>query len=296
MTDLIELKTCMFCGSLLPTPIFFARDLLSDSPAAYPVIKCRDCGLIRTVVPERSDTTYYPAGYHRQISLHRGHAFPKTGRSYEERLRSVHKLKTPGRILDVGCGDGSFLMALRIAGWEVCGTEVNAGAVNSLLGQGLDVRNGRLPDLKLPSGYFDVITYFGSFEHVDRPLAELVEVKRLLKDDGYLLINLTNAGSTEARLFGSNWFGFEVPRHCFNYTPSTLHRFLKKAGLTCIGSDIRHNDFITSFSLACSLGLASHYAALQRPLAWLLRPIGGLLRLLGQGNVLEVVAACGEAG
>jgi SAM-dependent methyltransferase len=275
-------------------PMFHARDLLSNSSATYPVIKCGTCGLIRTVFPERRDSSFYPTGYHGQIELQRGPRL-ETGRAFEERLRSINRFKTHGRILDVGCGDGSFLKALRTEGWEVCGTELNAAVVCSLRGQGLDVREGRLPELKLPSDHFDVITYFGTFEHVERPLEELAEVKRILKTNGCLLLNLTNAGSLEARLFGSKWFGFEAPRHCFNYTLSALRRLLASAGFTCLRADMQHNDFITSFSLACRLGLGSHYSFFSRPLAWLLRPIRCLARLFGQGNVLEVVASYGEA-
>jgi SAM-dependent methyltransferase len=156
------------------------------------------------------------------------------------------------------------------------------------------VHEGKLPDIKLPSEYFDVITYFGAFEHVDRPLEELAEVKRILKKNGCLLLNLTNAGALEARLLGSSWFGFEAPRHSFNYTLSTLRRLLVTAELACLGAEIQHNDFITSFSLACRLGLESLHSVHRRHVAWLMRPIRGLTRVLGQGNVLEVVASYGD--
>jgi SAM-dependent methyltransferase len=295
--DSTKTETCQLCGSPMPMPMpmLYARDLLSDSPATYPVIKCSTCSLMRTLLPERLSFSRYPAEYHRQIALQRDSSVPEAGRSFENRMKSVNRFKRHGRILDVGCGDGAFLKALRTAGWEVCGTEIDGTVVNSLLSQGLDVHEGRLPELKFPSDHFDVITYFGAFEHVEQPLQELAEVRRILKKDGCLLLNLTNAGCLEARLFGSNWFGFEVPRHCFNYTLSALNRLLASADFACLKADAQHNDFITSFSLACRLGLKSYHSALRRPLDRLLMPVWGLARLFGQDNVLEVVAACREA-
>jgi SAM-dependent methyltransferase len=294
MNDSSKNGTCLLCGNPLPIPMFHARDLLSDSSITYPVSKCGTCGLILTSLPDRRAPSRYPAGYHSRIELQRGPRFQVAGKAFEERLRSIHRFKTHGRILDVGCGDGSFLRALCAAGWEACGTELNAAALCSLRSQGLEVRGGRLPDLKLPSDHFDVITYFGSFEHVESPLEELAEVKRIMKQNGCLLLNLTNAGSLEARLLGSRWFGFEVPRHCFNYTLSTLRLLLASTGLVCLRVDMQHNDFITSFSLACRLGLESHYSFVGRPLSGLLKPIRCMIRLFGQGNVLEVVASYGE--
>ena len=291
MTHLDQAETCHLCGAPLPGPKFYARDLLADSAATYPVIQCGTCGLIRTSQSELQDPSrHYLAGYHRQIADQRGPQPPATAGAFAGRLRSLQRFKTAGRILDVGCGDGSFLVALREAGWEVWGTEVLASAVEAARGQGLDIREGKLPDLRFPAGHFDFITYFGAFEHVERPLEELAEVKRILKPDGCLLLNLTNAGSLEARLFGPSWFGLEVPRHRFNYPPSTLRRLLARADLICLRADFQHIDFITSFSLAWWLGLGAHYAALRRPLAGLVK-VARRLALLGRGNVLEVVAS-----
>jgi SAM-dependent methyltransferase len=268
--------------------MFQARDLLSGSPSTYPVIQCGTCSLICTAQPASEAPTGYAVGYHQTIAQERrSDSLPRKG-AFPGRVRSLQRHKAPGRILDVGCGDGAFLLELRRLGWEVCGTEVVAPLVASLRAQGLDVREGSLPDLELPEAHFDVVCYFGSFEHVGRPFEELAAVKRILKKDGCLLINLVDGSSREARFFGPNWFGFEVPRHRFNYTPAALHLLLTKAGLVLLGADIQQSEFITSFSLACHLGLGSRYAAHRLPLAWLARAIR-LLRLFGSGNVLEVV-------
>jgi SAM-dependent methyltransferase len=214
----------------------------------------------------------------------------RPGRLFAERLTSLNRFKAGGRILDVGCGDGCFLSVLKSAGWEAFGTEIDDAVVQSLRRQGLEVYGGKLPGLQLPQSSFDVITYFGSFEHVDQPLEELEAAKRILGKDGLLLLYLTNAGSLEARAFGPKWMGYEAPRHRFNYTPQTLRLMLTIKGFQLLATDNRNDDFITSFSLACRLGLRSRYTTLEKPLKWLFRPMHYLTRRFNRGNVFEVAA------
>jgi SAM-dependent methyltransferase len=83
--------------------------------------------------------------------------------------------------------------------------------VGSLRGQGLDGRERKFAGIGFPDNHFDVITYFGSFEHVEDPVSEGREIRRILTWDGRLIISVANAGSLEAGLFGPHWFGFEAP-------------------------------------------------------------------------------------
>ena len=113
----------------------------------------------------------------------------------------------PGRLLDFGCGGGSFLKRMADRGWDVTGldTAVETGrAVQEELG--LRVLTGSLPHPDLPPCSFDVVTMWHSLEHVHRPLAVLREAFRLLVPGGKLVVACPNIESLSFYWFGSNWY------------------------------------------------------------------------------------------
>ena len=283
-------ESCILCHGPSPRLKLYASDLLYQSQDIYPIFECRGCGLLCTSLPGNHPPPRYPEDYYHQLAVHGGTRATPPGGLFAERLKSLNRFKVGGRILDVGCGDGGFLSALKRAGWEAFGTEIDDAIVHALRRQGLEIYGGKLPELQLPQGSFDAITYFGSFEHVDQPLDELEAAKRILRKDGLLLLNLTNADSLEARIFGPRWMGYEAPRHRFNYTAQTFRLMVTSKGFQLLTMDIRNDDFITSFSLVYGLGLRSRYSTVEKPLRWLLKPIHYITRRFNQGNVFEVAA------
>jgi SAM-dependent methyltransferase len=90
------------------------------------------------------------------------------------------------RILDIGCGNGEFLQALRDEGYiSLAGHEI----------PGIDLRHLELMDIKVyrdmdwssvPSSAFDVITMLDVAEHVRRPLQLFEQCFRMLRMGGHL--------------------------------------------------------------------------------------------------------------
>lgn len=87
---------------------------------------------------------------------------------------------------------------------------------------GLDVLYGERPSLNFQPGSFSLATYFHVFEHLSRPDFYLAETHRLLARDGLLVVELFNFESLTAHLFHKHWFGLDLPRHLYHFSPRSL--------------------------------------------------------------------------
>jgi 2-polyprenyl-3-methyl-5-hydroxy-6-metoxy-1,4-benzoquinol methylase len=137
------------------------------------------------------------------------------------------------RLLDVGCGSGTYLKLMRDLGWDVHGVEPDAGAVKSARKAGLAVRQGTMEDVDPEiDGVFDVITAGHVIEHTHDPIAALRAVWRVLKPHGTLWVGTPNLGSFGAHLFRARWRALEPPRHLVLFTGEALTMALHRAGFT----------------------------------------------------------------
>jgi SAM-dependent methyltransferase len=142
----------------------------------------------------------------------------------------------PGRLLDVGCGDGTMLARLRRLGWAGEGTEVDPeAAAHARTRHGLVVHLGPLETLRFPDGTFDAVVMNHVVEHVHDPIALLRECRRILGPGGQLRVVTPNPRSLGHRTFGTNWHHLDPPRHLHLFSRSTLRLSAEKAGFGVAG-------------------------------------------------------------
>ena len=158
----------------------------------------------------------------------------ETARRGLARIEAIRSSR--GRLLDVGCWTGSFLVAAHERGWDAEGIEPSRWAAARAAERGMDVHVGELDDLDLPADSFDAVVCCDVLEHLADPGAALERFSKILRDGGVLYVTVPDAGSRLARVMGRRWWSV-LPMHLQYFTRSSMRQLLTRHGF-----DVRSVD------------------------------------------------------
>jgi 2-polyprenyl-3-methyl-5-hydroxy-6-metoxy-1,4-benzoquinol methylase len=159
---------------------------------------------------------------------------PGHRRRADEYVRHLRWPPGKARLLDVGCGEGEFLAAMKAAGWSVEGVETSSEAVDLARGRGVPVTLGTVTTMSLDRATFDAITFRLAFEHLRDPVPALRACRHALKPGGRIWIATPNLDSEGHRRFAEHWINLQPPRHPVMYTPGSLARLLSDSGFEVV--------------------------------------------------------------
>ncbi len=314
-TTTLESVACDLCGSTDSRPYLRVRDHIYGLPGEFQIVQCQRCGLL--YINPRPDKAsigqYYPdLDYHAfKPASGAKAALIRRMRDTEARDLLAGVSSSPNsergqggevKVLEIGCGTGDLLVALRERGADVMGIEPNAAAVKVAREQnGLNVQVGMLADVmtngQLAPAQFELVLMKYALEHVHSPREELITISQLLKPGGRAVFWVPNADSWDARLFGAYWRGLDAPRHLYVFTPDTMRQLCALAELTI--HDISYskvpNDWAGSVEFwlrdrGIPEGIAREFGISSPPAmaAWL--PISALAAWMGKAGRMRVVA------
>jgi SAM-dependent methyltransferase len=215
-----------------------SRDLFSGINADFPrlprlyILRCSHCGIVFTGNPPAvtSGEDLYFDGYYGEATSERRSNRLAIGLFQKERQSLALADRLPVKVLDVGCGDGTFLRCLP-AGVERFGYEPSLSGRSALAKLGV-----RQLDPHAPAGEheasFDLITLWQVFEHVDAPDDLLQKLRRFLAPGGTVFISVPNFGSLQAGIFRGRWFHLDPARHLFHYEKKTLEEVCERNGFS----------------------------------------------------------------
>ncbi|MHC5018764.1 MAG: class I SAM-dependent methyltransferase, partial [Planctomycetota bacterium] len=208
---------CAVCGARSAEPF--------HTESGFVMARCRDCGFL--YVNPRPPAGHRADHHHDYLP-----ASPEAVAAWRRmmdvvRARSVAMIRAriapPARVLDVGCGFGFFLDAMRGAGYTPVGLEVGAPGLAECRRLELDVRPSLLEEAGLEPASFDVVTAFYVIEHVYDPAAFVRDCARLLRPGGLLLLRWPHStplvrltrGFTDLKLY-------DLPSHLQDFAPATM--------------------------------------------------------------------------
>jgi 2-polyprenyl-3-methyl-5-hydroxy-6-metoxy-1,4-benzoquinol methylase len=223
--NFLDNETCPACGSTRIILWYSAPDRFLLQEKHYHLHYCTVCSLVwlGNPPPPEEILEHYGDQYHSIVSEGKEGGKEDVSSKWRPAIREIEKYKSGGAILDMGCSSGNFLRSLSKDRWKPHGIEINpATAERARKDAGAEVFTGDVLDAAFPHESFDAITAFDVLEHMYQPVEVLKKVKTWLKPDGIIFLQVPNILSWEARWFGSYWFGLDVPRHLFHFSPRSL--------------------------------------------------------------------------
>ncbi|MCX7412431.1 MAG: class I SAM-dependent methyltransferase [Planctomycetia bacterium] len=235
----IEDIGCPACGSGDGVVV---RDDLVDVEdriqGRYAISRCKECSLVFLSLRPTSEALprcYLPQ-YHVQDAARQG-MLSRTLYGIRAHVRRRRMLAaTRGQLqslLEVGCGDASFLRHLD----EHCPPNVSLVGIDL---QAPDIREGRLQvgrgerETLIIENQFDTVVLFNVLEHLRNPGDSLRRINSLMTPAGILFGEVPNWDSVWRKLFPHHWQGLQIPRHMTFFTPTTLRHTLEAAGFEVV--------------------------------------------------------------
>lgn len=137
----------------------------------------------------------------------------------------TNSTSSPPSLLDYGCGTGFFLKKVKENGFNIAGVEPSEIARHAAeQNTGIKIHPG-MADV---AHKFDVITLWHVLEHVSNLNELVIELKNKLNANGTLVIAVPNHKSNDAKKYGMQWAGYDVPRHLWHFEQKTMNQLLTK--------------------------------------------------------------------
>ena len=235
---IISHDKCPLCKSRALKRRFTCIDKFATGES-FDVYECCNCGLSFTqgVPDEKEIDRYYESqAYISHSNTNKGivnrvyHLVRKIMLRNKARMVERLTLLKNGRLLDYGAGTGHFARVMASKGWNVTAIEKNDNARRFAYEEfGFEM----LPTEALTTinnKELDVVTMWHVMEHIQDPDRMWSELYRTLDDTGIAVIAVPNSDSYDSRIYKEYWAAYDVPRHLWHFTPSTIMRWGEKHG------------------------------------------------------------------
>lgn len=308
----LEHIKCNLCGRDDVEHLFTRHDYLTNNKTNFNVVRCKHCSLV--YVNPRPSVDDIHLFYPEDFVSYQFEELQSSQPSFRERLvafvtrtsaaqhvevvRTLVEPTSKPSILDVGCGKGSFLYALKNNfECDAMGIDFDEQSVRYCRERlNINVLHGGIDTLKTLVQTFDLVTMWHFFEHEFDPSHALEKINPCLKQDGVLVIKVPNAESLENTIFGKHSYQYDVPRHLYNYSPTTIGLYLEKAGfeVQSIKFDCFSGGYIGTIQELVFRGRV--YKDLKAnillflALSGILFPIDYLMSKTSKGSIMTVVA------
>lgn len=235
---MIKLAQCPVCGDNEISEKFAVKDFLVSGDE-FNISSCKNCGL-RFTNPRPDDSELYRYYDSEEYVSHANESNNLVNRLYKiarsftlkSKRKLIEKYSINKNLLDVGCGTGHFLKQCKNHNWQVTGVEPNSLARN----QASQLLSGNVFQeiSEIPDSRYDVITMWHVLEHLPDLPHTIEKLKKLLHQNGSIIIAVPNYESYEQKMFKENWAAYDVPRHLYHFNKTSIKFLFDKHGLKVV--------------------------------------------------------------
>ena len=238
-----KIKRCPICKSSKRN-LKFVKDL--DGITSY-IYKCSKCNLVYNGIKLKNRNSKvlnakFSEGKKDIVNFKRWERLQNNKLSKIEKFLKKTPKKDHLKVLEVGCGLGALLSAAKKRGWQEYGIEPFVKSYKLAKKKKLNVVNKLLKDTKYPPNYFDLIIALEVIEHFDNPLEEFKQMKRVLNEEGVIVVQTVNVDSIKFKIKKSKSRYIYYDHLCY-YSPKTMKNILDKLGMKIVKSLPDEIDF-----------------------------------------------------
>ncbi len=209
-----------------PNKISFNYEFSPESRKTLQIIRCLKCSHVFCYpIPKNIYKNYKDVVDEKYLKYNESRIL-----SAREIINTLKKYKKSGRMLDVGCATGDFLITAQENGYKVEGLELSSWSSKIARDKKLKIYEKTLKDMsrKYPKRY-DIISMWGVIEHFEKPFEEMNFINKLLKKDGVLVLWTGDVDSITSRVLGSKWWYWQG-QHVQYFSHSSLNLLASLTG------------------------------------------------------------------
>jgi len=238
-----QLSSCTLCGGKT-RKIFSADDQNHQvSNELFEYLQCLVCRCVFLESPPSDLSRYYLSGYYAIPQLEK---LRKVADKDRNKIDTVLRFKSSGRLLEVGPAFGVFAWQAKHAGFDVDVIEMDTRCCEYLHGTlGVNATQSDNPPVAMQAlPQHDVIAIWHVLEHLPDALAFLRAARDNLSPGGVLVIAMPNPDAWQFKVMGRYWPHLDAPRHLTLIPASWITRKaaelgMEKAYLSSDDSDAR---------------------------------------------------------
>ena len=237
-----KLEKCPLCKGKRIAKKIICKDH-TTSKEYFNIVSCETCDFTFTnPSPEGENlANYYKSDMYISHTNNSNGTFKwmyQKTRTYaiHRKIRFLKKIKKEGTHLDIGCGTGEFLNACKKNGYKTAGIEPSKTARKKAI-ENYNLSITKNTDLaQYNNAEFDTISMWHVLEHVEDLNGTLIQLKRILKPKGKLLIAVPNHKSWDAKYYKEFWAAWDVPIHLWHFSKMTIKHLFENSSFKLIKS------------------------------------------------------------